>query len=63
MVGKDGTVYLGIPAGRAPGGKITVQLPGCTREVSACADEAIPTGSPISVVESLGGGLFLVKKK
>jgi len=63
IVGKDGTVYLGIPANRAPGGKITVQLPNCTREVAACSDDEIPTGSPISVIESLGGGIFLVKKK
>ncbi len=63
LVGKDGTVYLGIPADRAPGGKITVQLPGCTREVAACSDEVIPTGTPISVVESLGSGIFLVKRK
>ena len=63
LIGKSGTVYLGIPAGRSPGGKITVQLPGCTREVAACSDDAISTGSPIEVVEALGNGVYLVKKK
>ena len=31
LVGRHGTVYLTIPAERAPGGLVTVNLPGCTR--------------------------------
>ena len=43
-IGKSGSVYLSIPANRAPGGKATVKLDACTREIDAVSDEPIPTG-------------------
>ena len=54
-----GTVYLTVPAGRAPGGMVTVTLPGCTRQVSARADNELKTGTAVVISENLGGGSFL----
>ncbi len=59
---RTGTVYLGIPAGRAAGGMVTVNLEGCTRQVRAVADEALPTGTNIRIQEAIGPECFLVKK-
>ena len=61
LVGRHGTVYLTIPAGRAPGGLVTVNLPGCTRQISARADEEFKTGTVVTITEDLGDGSFLVK--
>lgn len=61
FVGSTGRVYLSIPAARAPGGRIIVQGKGCTREVSACADEAIASGTEVTVVAALTPSLFLVR--
>ena len=63
FIGQTGSVYLGIPGGRAEAGKITVRLKGSTHELKAVADEAIPTGSTVTVVEQLGDSVFLVQKK
>lgn len=62
LVGQRGTVYLTVPAGRAPGGMVTVTLPGCTRQVSARADDELKTGTAVVISENLGGGSFLVVK-
>lgn len=62
FIGKTGTVYLGLPAGRAPGGQITVVFEDRTRQVKALADEALPTGTPIRILEAIEPGLFLVAK-
>ena len=62
LVGQRGTVYLTVPAGRAPGGMVTVMLPGCTRQVSARADDELKTGTAVVISENLGGGSFLVVK-
>ena len=62
VVGQRGTVYLTVPAGRAPGGMVTVTLPGCTRQVSARADDELKTGTAVVISENLGGGSFLVVK-
>jgi membrane protein implicated in regulation of membrane protease activity len=62
FVGKRGTVYFGIPAGRAGNGKITVTAGGSTSELLAVADEELPTGSTIEVVEQLDDRKFLVRK-
>ena len=62
LVGQRGTVYLTVPAGRAPGGMVTVTLPGCTRQVSARADNELKTGTAVVISENLGGGSFLVVK-
>lgn len=61
-IGCMGTAYINIPAGRVQQGKVTVNLRGCTREISAIADENIPTGSSVTVVQQIDGRRFLVKK-
>ena len=61
-VGCSGTVYLAIPAGRQPGGQVTITLPGGTRQSKALADEAIARGEAGIVREALGSDLFLVEK-
>ncbi|MBS1370047.1 MAG: hypothetical protein HPZ91_08855 [Lentisphaeria bacterium] len=60
LIGKHGTVYLTIPAGRAPGGMVTVSLPGCTRQISARADIEFTTGSSVVITRDLGDGSYLV---
>ena len=60
-IGKSGSVYLSIPANRAPGGKATVKLDACTREIDAVADEPIPTGKTVTIVQAIGNNTYLVK--
>lgn len=62
LVGRHGTVYLTVPAGRAPGGMVTVSLPGCTRQVGARADDELKTGTAVVISEDLGDGSVLVAK-
>lgn len=62
LIGKRGTVYLSIPAGRAPGGMVTVSLPGCTRQIGARSDDELKTGTAIVISEDLGDGNVLVMK-
>ena len=60
-IGKSGSVYLSIPGNRAPGGRATVKLDACTREIDAIADEPIPTGKTVTIVQSVGNNTYLVK--
>ena len=62
FIGQPGSVYLSIPGGRSNPGKVTVRFNGATRELKAVADEPIPSGAAIVVVEFLADSLFLVKK-
>ena len=62
IVGSSGTVYITVPAGRKDHGKVTVSLKGSTQEITAVADEEIPTGTPVKVAEALSDTLFLVRK-
>jgi hypothetical protein len=62
FIGKKGKVYLSIPPDRAPGGKITVFLADCTREVGARSQEAIGVNEEVIVLKSLDNGEFEVKK-
>jgi len=62
FVGKSGKVYLSIAAGRAKAGIVTVDFPGCTRQVEALADTEIVTGKAVTVVEKLSDHTFLVKE-
>lgn len=62
LVGKRGTVYLSIPAGRASGGMVTVSLADCTRQVGARSDEELKTGTRVVIAEDLGDGDVLVVK-
>lgn len=61
-VGCRGEVYLSLPPGRAPGGKVTVHLPHCTRQIAAVADEAIAAGTAVKVTEMITDELFVVEK-
>jgi hypothetical protein len=61
LVGKSAKVYLTIPAGREPGGKVTIKLSGCTREVSAISDAEIKTGAIVVIEQALPNGTCIVK--
>ena len=61
-VGCPGTVYLRIPAGRRDIGKVTVNVKGNSREIIAVADEELPRGTSVRVVERIDGRRFLVEK-
>lgn len=52
-VGAVGTVYVGLPAGRAAGGQVTVSFNGRQETYSALAkgDAAIPSGVKVRVTE------------
>lgn len=62
LIGRHGTVYLTVPADRAPGGIVTVKLPGCTRQIDARADDELKTGTAVVIREDLGNGSVLVAK-
>lgn len=62
LVGKRGTVYLSVPAGRGPGGMVTVMLSGCTRQIGARSEEELKTGTAVVIAEDLGDGSVLVVK-
>ncbi|HLJ97651.1 MAG TPA: hypothetical protein VKU02_31105 [Gemmataceae bacterium] len=54
-VGKGGTVYLPIPAGRAGTGKVLLNLQNRTVECQAVtAEKELPTGAPVVVVAIVG---------
>lgn len=61
-IGRHGTVYIGMPEGRAGAGKVTVTIGGSTNEIAAVSDEALATGATVIVVERLDERKFLVKK-
>ena len=62
FIGCTGVVYLGIPSERASGGRITVTLPDCTRNVAAISDIELKTGTPIKITGALDGNIFVVEK-
>lgn len=61
-VGCTGIVYLSIPPDRQDGGKVTVTVRNCTRELAAVADEELKAGTSIKVEAMVGEQKFLVKK-
>ena len=61
IIGCTGTVYMKIPKGRTANGKVTVVLNGCTKEITAVADEDIPRGASVKVKEKIDGKRFLVE--
>ena len=61
FLGKNGTVYLTVPAARAGEGKITVTAGGATHELAAVADAELPTGAAVTVVRQVNGRVYLVK--
>lgn len=62
FVGCTGTVYMKVPAGRIGQGKVTVSIRSCSREISAVADEELPTGTSVKIEQQIDGRRFLVKK-
>ncbi len=55
-----GTVYLPIPAGKSSPGKVQVSVLNRTLELKAVSDEALPTGTPITVVGVVGADMVEV---
>lgn len=62
FIGKTGTVYLSIPAKRSGSGKVTVRIAGSTAEISAEAEEELPTGTPVVIESQISESLYLVRK-
>jgi hypothetical protein len=64
-LGKTGTVYLVIPAGRKSAGKVSLEVQGRSLEMNAITDDEtdIPTGSIITVLEIVNNSLLLVKRQ
>lgn len=63
-IGKIGEVYLSIGANRSRIGKISIDVQGSKRELSALTDndEDLKQGEVIKVVEVINGELLLVEK-
>lgn len=61
LTGCSGSVYLSIPGDGKTSGQVTITLPGSTVTVSAVADEALATGTPVTVEQYLGNNLYKVK--
>lgn len=62
IIGSLGTVYLRIPAGRTEIGKVTAEVKGTSQEIIAVADEEIPRGCSVRIIEQVDGRRFLVEK-
>ncbi|MCR4844442.1 MAG: hypothetical protein K5843_05575, partial [Bacteroidales bacterium] len=62
--GCEGKVYLTIPAARSGMGKVQITISGAVREYDAVteADEALKTGTPIRVVDTLDANTVLVEE-
>ena len=61
-VGCTGTVYLTIPAERSGEGKVQITIQGAVREYNALTEgDALPTGTPIKVVEVINPSTLLVE--
>ena len=63
LTGCSGSVYLSIPGAGKSGGRVTVTLPASTMEVEAVADEALETGTPVTVQEYLGNNVYKVVRR
>ena len=61
--GCQGKCYLAIPGERAGEGKVQITIRGAVREYNAVTDgDAIRTGTPIKVVETLNANTLLVEE-
>ncbi len=61
-VGCSGKCYIPIPAARSGEGQVQIVINGTVREYGAVTDgDAIPTGTPIKVLEVLGEETLLVE--
>ena len=62
-VGCQGKCYLTIPGERAGEGKVQITIQGAVREYNAVTDgDAIKTGTPIKVVETIDANTLLVEE-
>ncbi len=62
VVHKNGEVYIPIPAYKNGPGKIHLKINGALKELDAVTDgDAIPTGTPIKVLEVLNDDILLVE--
>ena len=62
-VGCQGKAYLAIPAERSGSGKVQITINNAVREYDAVTDgAAIPTGTPIKVVEAIDAHTLLVEE-
>ena len=61
-IGKEGTVYLTVPAGGA--GKVRVEVQGRLKvfEATSESDEELATGTPIAVTRVASGNILVVKR-
>jgi membrane protein implicated in regulation of membrane protease activity len=57
LVGRTGRVTVGIPVGR--NGSVMVSHGGASNDLTATADEAIPAGATVTVVDVVGGTLVV----
>ena len=62
FIGKEGSVYVGIPGGEKEEGKVVVCIGGATHELKALADENIPSGTAVKIVASAGNRRYKVEK-
>lgn len=61
--GKIAEVYLKIPANKSGKGKVLISVKGSTHELEAYTEnEAIETGSMVTVIKAEASGILLVKK-
>ena len=62
FIGKEGSVYVGIPGGDKEEGKVTVSIGGATSELKAIADEALPSGTAVRILSLAGNRRYKVEK-
>ena len=60
LINQPGSVYLTVPGGNARFGKVTVRVQGRTVQLKAFAETELKTGTPITVVEHVGGDCYKV---
>jgi hypothetical protein len=61
-IGMHGKVSSGILPGCKDSGTVTIYAAGCSKQISARCEEALPPGADVVVVEAIGDREFLVKK-
>lgn len=64
-IGRNGEVYLRIPANKNGMGKVSITVQGGLRELDAITTDAqdIPSGSLVMVVDVINGNILLVTKQ
>ena len=63
-VGHSGTVYLGVPGGRAGAGKIHIEVQGRLMELDAITpDDELPTGTRVLVTDTIAPTTVIVTRQ